>query len=96
MLAGASLRPRMLARAAASWSGATDANAVALTARHIPAGTSVRVGGLGGRGIMATSTTVDTMIIVAMLVPALTMMTARQMMVPMLIMPMTMMESSRQ
>eukprot|EP00959_Pyramimonas_sp_CCMP1952_P314899 6591458-Pyramimonas_sp.AAC.1 len=49
--------PRMLARAAASEFGATDAKSVALTARHIPTGTSVRVGDLGGRGLMATSTT---------------------------------------
>eukprot|EP00959_Pyramimonas_sp_CCMP1952_P214724 4493587-Pyramimonas_sp.AAC.1 len=49
--------PRMFSRAAASLFGATDANAVELTVGHIPACTSVRVGDLGERGIMATPTT---------------------------------------
>eukprot|EP00959_Pyramimonas_sp_CCMP1952_P181500 3794768-Pyramimonas_sp.AAC.1 len=42
--------PRMLAREAAGWFGATDAAAVALTAGNCQAGGSVRVGELGGRG----------------------------------------------
>eukprot|EP00959_Pyramimonas_sp_CCMP1952_P462794 9483837-Pyramimonas_sp.AAC.1 len=65
-------RPRRLVRAAASLFGATDANAVALTAWHVPASTSVRVVDLGGRGIMATPATVDAMLIVAMLATMLT------------------------
>eukprot|EP00959_Pyramimonas_sp_CCMP1952_P205286 4293018-Pyramimonas_sp.AAC.1 len=40
---------RMLALAVASYFGATDAAAVALTAGRFPAGTSVRVSDLGGR-----------------------------------------------
>eukprot|EP00959_Pyramimonas_sp_CCMP1952_P088074 1842664-Pyramimonas_sp.AAC.1 len=54
--------PRMLARAAAGWFGATDVAAMAVaamavTAGYFPVGISVRVGGLGGRGFSATSTT---------------------------------------
>eukprot|EP00959_Pyramimonas_sp_CCMP1952_P113021 2362390-Pyramimonas_sp.AAC.1 len=45
----------MLACAAPTQFGATDAAEVAITAGHPPAGFSVRVGDLGGRGIMATS-----------------------------------------
>eukprot|EP00959_Pyramimonas_sp_CCMP1952_P340095 7123021-Pyramimonas_sp.AAC.1 len=52
-LAGASLRPRspalFRAQRLASLLGATDGAAVALTAGHFPAGTSVRVGDLGWR-----------------------------------------------
>eukprot|EP00959_Pyramimonas_sp_CCMP1952_P139281 2915068-Pyramimonas_sp.AAC.1 len=41
--------PRMLARAAARYSGVTDAAAVAQTAGHFPPGTSLRLGDLGKR-----------------------------------------------
>eukprot|EP00959_Pyramimonas_sp_CCMP1952_P055360 1157418-Pyramimonas_sp.AAC.1 len=58
----------MLARAAAREFGAADAAAVALTAGHFPAGSSMRVGDLGGRDVMATLTAVDAMVMVAMLV----------------------------
>eukprot|EP00959_Pyramimonas_sp_CCMP1952_P348219 7293979-Pyramimonas_sp.AAC.1 len=51
-----SATPAKLARTAASYFGATGAAAVALSTGHFPSGTSVRIGDLGGRGIMATST----------------------------------------
>eukprot|EP00959_Pyramimonas_sp_CCMP1952_P342171 7168506-Pyramimonas_sp.AAC.1 len=85
----------MLARAAAGWFGATDANAAALTVGLIPAGTSVRVGDLGGRGIMAPSTTVDAMMIVAMLATMLAATTGWPVTTPRPVMPATMTAPSR-
>eukprot|EP00959_Pyramimonas_sp_CCMP1952_P374464 7842174-Pyramimonas_sp.AAC.1 len=88
--------PRMLVRAAASWFGASDANAVAVASRRIPAGTSVRVVDLDGRGIMATPTTVDTMMMnVVMLVAMLITTTGQPVTAPMLITLATMTASSR-
>eukprot|EP00959_Pyramimonas_sp_CCMP1952_P180339 3771247-Pyramimonas_sp.AAC.1 len=55
---------------------------VELTAGQFPAGTSVRVGDLGGSGIMATSTKVDTMMVAAMLVTMVTTTTARPVTAP--------------
>eukprot|EP00959_Pyramimonas_sp_CCMP1952_P190630 3987090-Pyramimonas_sp.AAC.1 len=69
----------MLSRTPASQFGATDAVAVALTAGHSPVGSSMRVADLGGRGIMATPTTVDTIMIVTMMVAMVAMATARPM-----------------
>eukprot|EP00959_Pyramimonas_sp_CCMP1952_P160830 3363472-Pyramimonas_sp.AAC.1 len=66
-----------------------------MTARHIPAGTSMRVVDLGGRGTMATSTTVDTMMIRAMLVTMLTVTTGQPVAAPMQIAPTTITASSR-
>eukprot|EP00959_Pyramimonas_sp_CCMP1952_P419492 8786712-Pyramimonas_sp.AAC.1 len=76
--------PRMLARATVSYLGAADAAAAALTAGPFPAGTLVRVGDLGGRGIMATPTAADAMMRVAMMLATVAMTTARPMTAKML------------
>eukprot|EP00959_Pyramimonas_sp_CCMP1952_P473545 9501917-Pyramimonas_sp.AAC.1 len=47
---------RMFLPPTASYFGATDAAAGALTSWHFSAGTSVRIGDLGGRDIMTAAT----------------------------------------
>eukprot|EP00959_Pyramimonas_sp_CCMP1952_P029874 626870-Pyramimonas_sp.AAC.1 len=55
----------------------------------------MRVGDLGGRGIMATSTTVDAIMILAMLATVLAATTGQTVAAPMLMTPATMTASSR-